>query len=62
MYKLKAKNLKQSSLTGRQERQLEMELKFAEKQREFPTKNAAEAYASNLPQALYECVEVVEAK
>lgn len=62
MYKLKAKNLKTSPLTSRQETQLEIELRFAEKNREFLTKQGAEAFASNLPQALYECVEVVESK
>lgn len=62
MYKIRAKNLKASALTSRQERQLEVELKFADQKREFPSKAAAETFAANLPGALSECVEVVETK
>lgn len=62
MFKLKKKDTKASALTSKQERQLDLELSFADRNRNFTTKAGAEAFIGNLPEALTECVEIVESK
>lgn len=62
MFKLRKKDTKAAPLTSKQERQLDLELSFANQARNFATKENAEAFRQYLPDALAEYVEVVEVK
>lgn len=51
--------MRESPLSQRQEKQLLLELKFAEKNRIFVTQKAAEVFVSNLPEFAQPVVEIV---